>query len=172
MHSEPSLTHIALGLGSNMGPGPEILHAAARALARNGVSELRLSPLYQTSPVGPDQPDYTNACARGCTALDPRALLAVCKRLEQEFGRSPGGVRWGPRPLDIDILIFGRAIVQEPDLSIPHPEMGNRLFVLIPLLDVAADMLLPAGGTVRQFAETRLASLAPTDQKIRKIIEL
>ena len=169
----PQSTHIALGLGANIGDGPAALREAAAQLARAGVEQLTLSPLYATSPIGPqDQPDYTNAAAAGRTRLPYRDLLALCKDIEQRMGRSPGGRRWGPRPIDIDILIYGNLAVNEPDLIIPHAEMGNRLFVLAPLLDVAAHMRLPSGETVQSFAETHIHRLESSDQKIRKIIEM
>lgn len=163
---------IALGLGSNIGDGHAAVRAAADALARGGVADLALSPLYATSPIGPpDQPDYTNAAATGRTALSPRAVLDLCKRIERDMGRPPGGVRWGPRPIDIDILLYGDLSVNEPDLMIPHPELGNRLFALVPLLAVAPDWPMPAprGGSVRAFAAPRIIALRDSGQIIRKI---
>lgn len=166
-------TRIALGLGSNIGDGPAALRAAVAELGRGGVEDAVMSPLYATSPIGPPaQPDYTNAAVSARTGLGPRDLLGLCKRIERAMGRAPGGMRWGPRPIDIDILIYGNVSVNEPDLVIPHVEMGNRLFVLVPLLDVAADMILPGGESVREFAGPRILHLETTDQKIRKIIEI
>jgi 2-amino-4-hydroxy-6-hydroxymethyldihydropteridine diphosphokinase len=118
-----------------------------------------ISPVYETEPVGgPPQPDYLNAVVAVETALSPRDLLAVGKALEAEAGREPPpgpGVssdeaaarRWGPRPLDIDILLVGDERVDEPDLVVPHPRIHQRAFVLAPLADVAPELVVaPTAG--------------------------
>ena len=161
-----------LGLGSNLGHGPANIRSALDALARAGADIVRRSPLYLTSPVGPrDQPDFTNAAAHIRTALAPDALLALCKQIEHDLGRAAQPVRWGPRVIDIDILLFDRNSVQTSCLVIPHPEMGNRLFVLLPLLEIAPDFLLPEGKTIKDFSKPRIAALETSGQKIKKIVE-
>ena len=118
-----------------------------RRLLREAVESLpgvvRVSPVYETEPVGgPPQPDYLNLVVELETDLSPRALLGLCHRLESAAGRLPGE-RWGPRPLDVDILLVGDLVVDEPDLTIPHPRMQERRFVMAPLADIAPE-LVPA----------------------------
>ena len=104
---------------------------------------VRVSPVYETEPVGgPPQPDYLNLVVELETDLTPRALLGLCHRLESAAGRVPGE-RWGPRPLDVDILLVDDVVVDEPDLTIPHPRMRERRFVMAPLADIAPE-LVPA----------------------------
>ena len=128
-----------IALGSNLGDRLSHLRAAVEGLP-NVVAR---SAVYETEPVGgPDQPDFLNAVVALETDLTPRALLRVCQRLEQAAGR----VRtehWGPRELDVDILLMGEIRMTEPDLEIPHPRMGERAFVLGPLADVAPDLVDP-----------------------------
>jgi 2-amino-4-hydroxy-6-hydroxymethyldihydropteridine diphosphokinase len=162
-----------LGLGSNLGDGPANIRAALDALAQDGVDIVRMSSLYQTSPVGPqDQPDFTNAAAHIRTTRAPEDLLALCKDIEHGLGRTAQTVRWGPRAMDIDILLFDRLALQTPCLVIPHPEMGDRLFVLLPLLEIAPDFLLPEGKTIINFAQPRITALKTSGQKILKIVEI
>jgi 2-amino-4-hydroxy-6-hydroxymethyldihydropteridine diphosphokinase len=118
-----------------------------RRLLREAVESLpgveRVSPVYETEPVGgPPQPDYLNLVVELDTDLSPRALLGLCHRLESAAGRVPGE-RWGPRPLDVDILLVGDLVLDEPDLTIPHPRMQERRFVMAPLADIAPE-LVPA----------------------------
>jgi len=104
---------------------------------------VRVSPVYETEPVGgPPQPDYLNLVVELETDLTPRGLLGLCHRLELAAGRVPGE-RWGPRPLDVDILLVDDVVVDEPDLTIPHPRMRERRFVMAPLADIAPE-LVPA----------------------------
>jgi len=109
-----------------------------------------ISPIYETQPVGgPPQPDYLNAVVAVETALSPRELLGVAKALEAEAGRQPSDPdhRWGPRPLDIDVLMVGDERVDEPDLVVPHPRIHQRAFVLAPLADVAPELVVaPSAG--------------------------
>ena len=156
-----------LGLGSNLGDRAAHLQFGLEGLGARAGRVVAISPVYETQPVGgPPQPDYLNAVVVVETALSPRELLGVAKALEAEAGRepAPGGSgvspgktadrRWGPRPLDIDVLMVGDERVDEPDLVIPHPRIHQRAFVLAPLADVAPDIVVaPTAGWqgVRRF---------------------
>jgi len=142
-----------IGLGSNL---DEPVAHVQRALAQlDGITRTRLqaaSSLYRTSPLGPqDQPDFINAVACLCTALSPRDLLGELQRIEAAHGRVRGGLRWGPRTLDLDILLYGDLQMDESDLRIPHPGMTTRAFVLKPLQELAADLIIPGQGTLREL---------------------
>lgn len=132
-----------LGLGSNVGDRLARLQAAVDGLGSTaGVEVEAVSRVYETEPVGPDQPDYLNAVVAVETSLDARGLLDVARRLEVDSGREPDPARrerWGPRPLDVDVLLAGDERVDEPDLTVPHPRIGERDFVLAPLADLAPD---------------------------------
>jgi 2-amino-4-hydroxy-6-hydroxymethyldihydropteridine diphosphokinase len=136
-----------LGLGSNVGERRDNLQAAVDGLGAHGVSVLESSSTYDTDPVGEilDQPDFLNACLRVSTALEPEALLDGCKALERELGRSAGGPRHGPRPIDIDVLLLGELEYASERLHIPHEQVLTRRFVLIPLLELDFELRTPAG---------------------------
>jgi len=161
---------IVLGFGSNIGDGPGNLRAALRSLEREGIEMLSLSSIYYTSPVGPqDQRRFTNAAALAETTLSPRELLVICKSIEHEMGRNMDEKRWGPRVIDIDILLYGARDVDEPDLRIQHRERGNRLFVLAPALEAAPDFIMPDGRTLGEFARPRIDALRGSGQDIERI---
>ena len=145
-------TVIYLGLGSNLGDRRGNLTSALRGI-EPGVRVDAVSSLYETAPVGPqDQPAYYNAACRGVTSMTARALLDHVKAIERELGRSEGP-RWGPRDIDIDILLFGDELVEEEGLTVPHPELVNRAFVLVPLAEVAARLLHPTlGKSIEELA--------------------
>lgn len=128
-----------LGLGSNLGDREANLRKAVA-----GMTDLvAVSPVYESSPVGgPPQDDFLNAVAALDTRLSPRQLLDLCRRLEEQAGRVRT-VRWGPRTLDVDVLLIDELVVDEPDLVVPHPRMMERAFVLGPLADLDAS-LVPA----------------------------
>jgi 2-amino-4-hydroxy-6-hydroxymethyldihydropteridine diphosphokinase len=136
-----------LGLGSNVGDRRGHLAAAVERLPVHGVSVLRSSSTYDTEPVGlvPDQPEFLNACLEIATDLDPAELLAVCKAVEREVGREPGGIRHGPRVVDVDVLLLGGLEYVSERLTLPHPEVSSRRFVLVPLLELDPDLCLPGG---------------------------
>ena len=138
-----------LGIGSNLGDRLAHLQAAVRGLdAARGIAVVDVSPVYETAPVGgPPQPDYLNAVVALDTALGPRELLEVAQRLEQDAHRVRAE-RFGPRTLDVDVLLVGEERVDEPDLVVPHPRMYERGFVLAPLRDLDPDAAgpAPAGG--------------------------
>jgi 2-amino-4-hydroxy-6-hydroxymethyldihydropteridine diphosphokinase len=140
-----------LGLGSNQGDRLANLRAARMALERHGVLVTGSSSAYETEPQGeaPDQPDFLNACLRVRTELGPEELLDVCKAVERELGREPGGARHGPRPIDIDLLLLGDAEHSSDRLTLPHPELRNRRFVIEPLLELDPELRLPGGDLLR-----------------------
>ncbi len=137
---------VYLGLGSNLGNREANLRAALHALGRMGRVEA-VSALYETEPVGgPAQPSFYNAACRLDTGLEPRPLLRFLQGLEHELGRRSGGERSGPRPIDLDILLYEDRAVDEVGLIIPHPRVAERPFVLVPLAEIAADVRLPGDG--------------------------
>jgi 2-amino-4-hydroxy-6-hydroxymethyldihydropteridine diphosphokinase len=111
------------------------------------------SSVYETAPQGEvtDQPDFLNACLRIGTDLDAEALLDVCKQVERELGRSPGGVRHGPRPIDVDVLLLGDLEHRSGRLTLPHAEIATRRFVLEPLLELDPELRLPSGTPLREL---------------------
>lgn len=143
------MTRAYLGLGSNLGDRLARLQSAVDGLVdAPDVEVVAVSGVYETDPVGPEQPDYLNAVVAVETSLDARALLAVAHALEAAAGREadPGRrERWGPRPLDVDILLVGDEQIDAPDLVVPHPRISERAFVLAPLADVAPDHPLVRG---------------------------
>jgi 2-amino-4-hydroxy-6-hydroxymethyldihydropteridine diphosphokinase len=125
-----------LGIGSNLGDRLAYLQGAVDGLAATaGVDVAAVSAVYETDPIGPDQPDYLNAVVAVDTTLDAHALLAVGQRLEAAAHRVRGE-RWGPRTLDVDVVFYGDARMDEPDLVVPHPRWHERDFVLAPLADL------------------------------------
>ncbi len=140
-----------LGLGSNLGDRRQVLRQAVAGLP----DVVGVSALYETDPVGgpPDQPPYLNVVVELRTARTPRALLELGQELEEAAGRVRAE-RWGPRTLDVDVLLVGDRQVDEPDLIVPHPRMYDRRFVLAPLADLAPD-LVPAGWEKRAEGEVR-----------------
>ena len=132
-------------LGSNQGDRAAHLQFAVDGLADRAGRVVAISPVYETEPVGgPPQPDFLNAVVAIETELSPRELLRLAKSLEEAAGREPPapGQRWGPRPLDIDILMVGDEQIVEPDLIVPHPRIHQRAFVLAPLADVAPELVV------------------------------
>lgn len=140
---------IGLGLGSNIGDAPANIARALALIEQRGLARLSaISRVYRTAPWGKlDQADFANACALGLTQLSPRDLLAGLKAIEADMGRE-AGERWGPRLIDVDILFYGDAQLDEPGLVIPHPRLFERAFVLVPLAEIAPDRVI-AGRRVR-----------------------
>jgi len=136
-----------LGLGSNVGDRRTNLQSAVDGLVARGVRVLAASSTYDTDPVGEirDQPAFLNAALRIETALGPVELLELCKALERDLGREAGGVRHGPRLIDVDVLLLGELEHTSERLRIPHPQVLERRFVLIPLLELDFELRTPAG---------------------------
>jgi 2-amino-4-hydroxy-6-hydroxymethyldihydropteridine diphosphokinase len=136
-----------LGLGSNVGDRRAHLQAAVDALPGVGVRVLASSSVYDTEPVGEviDQPEFLNAVVRISTSLEPLELLDACKAVERELGRETGGVRHGPRPIDVDVLLLGDVERASERLRLPHAQVLARRFVLIPLLELDFELATPAG---------------------------
>ena len=137
------MTTAYIAFGSNVGSRDATIAQAADALRTHPeTASVRLSSLYETPPVGPLQPDYLNGVAEVETTLEPRALLVLCQRIENDLARVRK-IRWGPRTIDLDIVLYGQQVVDEPDLAIPHPLMHERSFVLQPLAEIAPDVVHP-----------------------------
>lgn len=136
-----------LGLGSNIGDRRAHLEDAVARLPAHGVSVLRSSSTYDTEPVGLvlDQPEFLNAAVEIETGLGPAELLEACKAVEREVGREPGGIRHGPRVVDVDVLLLDELVWSSERLTLPHPEVTSRRFVLIPLLELDPELRLPGG---------------------------
>ncbi|MCX5515273.1 2-amino-4-hydroxy-6-hydroxymethyldihydropteridine diphosphokinase [Kaistia algarum] len=150
-----------LGLGGNLGDRAATLAAATDDLrTAEGVRVTHVSSLYETPPWGPvPQGPYLNACVAIETTLSARALLDLCLAIEKRHGRERL-VRWGPRTLDIDLLLYGRETIDEPGLIVPHPRMAERAFVLVPLAEIAPGLMI--GGTT---IETLLDRLPDTERQ-------
>jgi len=158
---------IYLGLGSNLGDRERHLAQAVRLLARvPGVTVLSRSSLWESAPIGPAQPDFLNAAVEVETDLPPGRLLEVCKAIERELGRAPGGPRWGPRTVDIDLLLAD-AVVAEPHLQVPHLELHKRAFALLPLCELAStEAVHPVLGQKLSFLAARAS-----EQAVRRVGE-
>ncbi len=146
-----------IGIGSNLGDPVRQVLVAADAL--NGLPDTRLiarSGLYRSAPYGGvTQPDFINLVAALLTRLAPRALLARLQALESLAGRERGGVRWGPRELDLDLLVYSSEALSEPGLEVPHPGIAARNFVLLPLSELAPDLVIPGLGRVQSLTVNR-----------------
>lgn len=148
-----------LGLGANLGDRADNLRRAVALLAATpGIRLRRLSSVYETEPVGyRDQPRFLNQVAEVETDLAPQALLACARAVEAALGRTRG-VRWGPRTMDVDILLYDEVSLAEPDLVLPHPRLTERAFVLVPLAEIAPALVLPGGRTAAELAAGALAA--------------
>lgn len=142
---------IVLGLGSNIGNREENIKAALAALdAHPAIEVVTVSSLYETAPVGfTEQPEFLNAVARINTSLQPVELLEACLTVEKQLGRVRE-VRWGPRTIDIDVLLFDELELSTEQLSLPHPRLHERCFVLVPLAEIAPNLVVYSGKTARE----------------------
>jgi 2-amino-4-hydroxy-6-hydroxymethyldihydropteridine diphosphokinase len=155
-----------LGLGSNIGDRRANLQAAVGALVQRDVRVLAASAVYETEPVGLvlNQRDFFNACLRIDTDRGPDQLLDACKDVERAVGRRAGGARHGPRVIDVDVLILGTLVHHSERLTLPHPEVLSRRFVLAPLLELDPDLELFPGGRLADALER----LGP-GQEVRRV---
>ncbi|MGB9771760.1 MAG: 2-amino-4-hydroxy-6-hydroxymethyldihydropteridine diphosphokinase [Candidatus Kapaibacteriota bacterium] len=137
-------TEVLLSLGSNIGDRIENIKRAIDLLVTNKIVEnITVSSFYETEPVGyKNQPYFINAAIRGRTSLSPYKLLSACKEIEQSIGRKPRP-KWHEREIDLDIILYGSNVVATEDLRIPHPQIHQRLFVLIPANEIASQWLVP-----------------------------
>lgn len=149
---------VFIGLGANLGDPRAQLAEAIRRLEGPGFRPRRRARLYRSPPLGPPgQPDYLNTAVEGDTTLEPEALLDHLQAIEGALGRVRS-VRWGPRVVDLDLLLYGERQLSTPRLVVPHPELSHRTFVLAPLADLAPELVIPGlGATVRALA-SRLGS--------------
>ncbi len=151
---------VALSLGGNLGDVPASFQAAAHGLEAAGMRGMRFSSCYRTRPVGcpAGSPPFINAALTGCWPHSLRELLSKCKELERLAGRSHGGARNSPRPLDLDIIFFGELVSTGPDITIPHKEAADRIFVLVPLSEIAGGWIFPGKGMTVTEVLNRLAA--------------
>jgi 2-amino-4-hydroxy-6-hydroxymethyldihydropteridine diphosphokinase len=154
-----------IGLGSNVGDREEHLRRAIEDLRGHGVEVEAVSSLYETEPVGEilDQPDFMNAAVRVETDLEAEQLLDLCKAIEAEHGRMFAGPRHGPRPIDLDLLLLGDLELSTERLTLPHPEVTSRRFVLAPLLELDPELQLPDGTSLSH------ALAALKGQQVRRV---
>ncbi|MEA2476379.1 MAG: 2-amino-4-hydroxy-6-hydroxymethyldihydropteridine diphosphokinase [Actinomycetota bacterium] len=140
-----------IGIGSNVGDRTAFVRRAVGELASHPAIEVEAtSSLYETSPIGgPPQRSFINVVVRIATDLDARNLLESCQSVERRLGREPSEIRWGPRVVDLDILLYDQDKIGETDLEVPHPRMRERRFVLIPLLEIDPDVTDPWGTPLR-----------------------
>jgi len=169
MDHSPTLT--AIGLGANLGIPQETVRKAAALLVAGGLRNARCSSLYQSEPEGcrPGDPDFVNAVLVGEWPATAEDLLAYCRDCERRLGRPPEHGRNEPRTIDLDILVFGARIVSTPRLTIPHPRMRNRLFVLVPLAEIAPDLTLPPDGIAAAAARDQLKAALGQEEVHRRI---
>jgi 2-amino-4-hydroxy-6-hydroxymethyldihydropteridine diphosphokinase len=144
------MTLAFVGLGANLGEREETIRRAVKLLGdAPGVRVVGVSSLIETDPVGYlDQPRFVNAAAALETSLRPRELLELLLRIERELGRTRTGPRFGPRTIDLDVLLYGDEVVDEPGLSIPHPRLHERRFALEPLAELDRELVVPGQGSV------------------------
>ncbi len=153
--------NVYVGLGSNEGDRESHLVAALQALSRiDAVAVLRCSSLFDSAPMGPPQPRYLNAVVGLDCGLPPQRLLTILQCIEQDLGRRRESVRWGPRPIDLDILLWEEEVVADANLQVPHLELHKRRFALEPLVELAPELKHPVlGVTVKEL----LAHVDPQD---------
>ena len=161
------MSNAYLGLGSNLGDRAGYIESAHKLLDAGSVRILRVSSLYETNPVGvtPESvPDYLNCAAEVETSLSAEALLQYVKQVERDIGRVES-YRWGPRAIDIDILLYDDVTVDSEELTIPHPRLHERRFALIPLVELNPDLALPDGRRIRDLTKSTVLQ----DQAVRKL---
>ncbi len=148
------MLHVVIGFGANLGDPPASFAAALDGLGRLG-EVVSVSRLWRTRPVGPDQPDFCNAAALLDWPGGPTTLIQACRELEVAAGRVKAGeLRWGPRALDLDLLLVRDLVWRSPELEIPHPRLHQRAFALVPAAELVPEWVHPAiGRTIAELAE-------------------
>jgi 2-amino-4-hydroxy-6-hydroxymethyldihydropteridine diphosphokinase len=161
------MTVAFVGIGSNVGDRVEFCTRAVRELEiASGITVQKVSELYETSPLGgPPQRSFVNLAVKLETDLDARSLLQLCKNIEQRIGREPSPIRWGPRVVDLDLLVFGDEKINEPDLEVPHPRLTERRFALVPLLEVDPDVTDPWGKRYEDWLEQAEGEVKPLESR-------
>ena len=156
-----------VGIGSNLDSPRDQIEQATAALAEIDDTVLvRTSPLYRSAPLdGSEQPDYINAVSAVLTRLDAGSLLGFLQEIENAQGRSRSADKWGPRALDLDLLVYSNATIDEKDLKVPHPGITERNFVLLPLLDIAPHLRIPGRDSVTRLA----AAIDTSNPRIEKL---
>jgi 2-amino-4-hydroxy-6-hydroxymethyldihydropteridine diphosphokinase len=156
-----------IGIGSNQDDRLALISHAIRALGRvQGVHVARMATIIETEPVGgPPQPPFLNTVVELETTCSPQELLAALKAIERQLGRTPSSVRWAPRPIDLDLLLYDDQVVREPNLTIPHPHLHERGFVLEPLAQIAPNLVHPVlGETIAALRERSPVKLAGSER--------
>ena len=166
------MTVAYIAIGSNLASPLEQVNAAIQALGEIPQSRIvALSSFYRTPPLGPqDQPDYLNAAVALETSLAPEALLDHTQRIELQQGRVRKAERWGPRTLDLDIMLFGDAVINTERLTVPHYDMKNRGFMLWPLFEIAPELAFPDGETLREVFEIAPELLFPDGSSLKTLL--
>jgi 2-amino-4-hydroxy-6-hydroxymethyldihydropteridine diphosphokinase len=138
-------TQTILSFGANIGNAEKNFSTAIKGLVKAGLADIKISPLYKTAPeeCTPNAPDFTNAAIFGLWPLSLKELFNKCKKLEKEAGRPEKYPKYSPRSLDIDIIFFGSTVFSDNELTVPHNKVLSRLFVLIPVADIAPDFVIP-----------------------------
>ncbi|MGH2693964.1 MAG: 2-amino-4-hydroxy-6-hydroxymethyldihydropteridine diphosphokinase [Actinomycetota bacterium] len=159
------MTVAYVGIGSNVGDRVDFCLRAVRELeTSSGITVEKVSKLYETSPLGgPPQRSFVNLVVKLDSEFDARSLLQLCKDIEQRIGREPSPIRWGPRVVDLDLLIFGDEKINEPDLEVPHPRLTERRFALVPLLEVDPDVTDPWGKRYEDWVEQAEGEVEPLE---------
>ena len=144
---------VYIGIGSNLGNPEAQVQSALQFIGKIPQSQIcKVSSLYLSKPMGPqDQPDYVNAVVSLKTGLEPLALLGELQKIETGHGRVRKGERWGPRTLDLDILLYGEKTLNLPRLTVPHPGLHERAFVLYPLQDINPELIIPTKGSLQEL---------------------
>ena len=165
MTISPSGVVVWIGLGSNMGHATDQVEQAIAALTdAPGLELTARSSLYRTAPVGNvDQPDFINAVVRASCRMGCYVLLEALQEIEKHFGRTRDGERFGPRSLDLDLLMYADQTVSSPQLELPHPRMHERLFVLEPLTEIEGDITVPGRGRLSVLRQACL------DQRVQRL---
>lgn len=163
---------IAVGLGSNTGCRATNLQLGVQGLATI-LTDLKCSSVFETQPrYVIDQAPFLNACCIGRTMVTDRQLMAALQDLERKAGRKTGGQRYGPRALDLDLLLYDESVIEESDLVVPHPRLRERAFVLVPLAEVAADWTVPASQGVEDVTVGELARRVGEEGIVRTSIQI